>query len=111
MIVTNKSHIAVQAITIIAKKQKAFLSDISRETNISTAYLESIFVELKANAIVKSKRGPNGGYMLTKDPANTRIVDIFEALTNKEKEQKGHCNLLDMFLKDNLENLTIESFL
>ena len=44
------------------------IKDISRRQKISARYLEQIFQELKRAGLLKSKRGPQGGYRLTKKP-------------------------------------------
>jgi Rrf2 family iron-sulfur cluster assembly transcriptional regulator len=60
--------------------------------------LEQIFSKLKKNNIVKSIRGTNGGYVLTKDPEQIKLSNIFSAVDEKVKtlqckrESKKGCN-------------------
>ena len=74
------------------------LRDISLRQNISLVYLEQIFSKLKKNNIVKSIRGTNGGYILTKDPEKIKLSDIFLAVDEKvktvqcKKESRKGCN-------------------
>jgi Rrf2 family iron-sulfur cluster assembly transcriptional regulator len=74
------------------------LRDISLRQNISLVYLEQIFSKLKKNNIVKSIRGANGGYVLTKDPEQIKLSNIFSAVDEKVKtlqckrESKKGCN-------------------
>ena len=74
------------------------LRDISLRQNISLVYLEQIFSKLKKNNIVKSIRGTNGGYVLTKDPEQIKLSNIFSAVDEKVKtlqckrESKKGCN-------------------
>ena len=74
------------------------LRDISLRQNISLVYLEQIFSKLKKNNIVKSIRGTNGGYILTKDPEKIKLSNIFLAVDEKvktvqcKKESKKGCN-------------------
>ena len=74
------------------------LRDISLRQNISLVYLEQIFSKLKKNNIVKSIRGTNGGYVLTKDPEQIKLSNIFSAVGEKVKtlkckrESKKGCN-------------------
>jgi len=74
------------------------LRDISLRQSISLLYLEQIFSKLKKNNIVKSVRGINGGYILSKNPKYIRISEIFLALdenvktTGCEKHSKKGCN-------------------
>lgn len=65
------------------------LKDISRAEEISCVYLEQIFNRLKKCGVVKSVRGPKGGYMLAKDPAE---VSAFEVVTSVEDSySEGKC--------------------
>ena len=74
------------------------LRDISLRQSISLLYLEQIFSKLKKNNIVKSIRGTNGGYVLSKNPKQIKISEIFLALdeqvktTGCEKQSKKGCN-------------------
>ena len=74
------------------------LRDISLRQNISLVYLEQIFSKLKKNNIVKSIRGTNGGYVLTKDPEQIKLSNIFSAVDEKiktlqcKRESKKGCN-------------------
>ena len=74
------------------------LRDISLRQNISLVFLEQIFSKLKKNNIVKSIRGTNGGYALTRDPEQIKLSNIFSAVDDKiktlkcKKESKKGCN-------------------
>ncbi len=52
------------------------LRDISRRQGISAKYLEQIVVQLSRAGFVKSTRGAQGGYQLTKQPAEYTVGDI-----------------------------------
>ena len=52
------------------------VKDISRRQGISPRYLEQIFQRLKRAGIIGSKRGPGGGYFLSKRPRDITIGDI-----------------------------------
>jgi Rrf2 family iron-sulfur cluster assembly transcriptional regulator len=55
------------------------LADIAQRQVISLSYLEQIFAQLRRNGLVKSVRGPGGGYLLARPPAETAIADIMMA--------------------------------
>ena len=101
MKLNSRSRYAVMALADIAsfnKQNPISLRDISLRQNISLVYLEQIFSKLKKNNIVKSIRGTNGGYVLTKDPEQIKLSNIFSALDEKVKtlqckrESKKGCN-------------------
>lgn len=56
------------------------LSDIANRNDISVKYLEQIFTVLRKAGVIRSIKGPQGGYLLSDDPENIRITDIIVAL-------------------------------
>jgi Rrf2 family protein len=53
---------------------------IGERQAIPTRYLEQIFQRLRRARIVKGKRGPGGGYVLARDPAQITLRQIVEAV-------------------------------
>ena len=101
MKLTTKGRYAVMALADLAKFDKGRpipLRDISLRQGISLLYLEQIFSKLKKNKIVKSTRGVNGGYILTSNPDQIRLSNIFSAVQEEvktvqcKKESKKGCN-------------------
>ena len=101
MKLTSKGRYAVMALADLAKfnsQNPVSLRDISLRQGISLDYLEQIFLKLKKNNIVKSIRGTNGGYILTKNPDQIKLANIFHAVDEKvkqvqcKKESKKGCN-------------------
>ena len=101
MKLTSKGRYAVMALADLAKfdnKIPVSLRDISLRQGISLLFLEQIFSKLKKNSIVKSIRGVNGGYILSKKPDEIKLNNIFHAVDEKvktvqcKKESKKGCN-------------------
>ena len=101
MKLNSRSRYAVMALADMASfntQNPVSLRDISLRQNISLVYLEQIFSKLKKNNIVKSIRGTNGGYILTKDPEKIKLSNIFLAVDEKvktvqcKKESRKGCN-------------------
>jgi len=117
MKLNTRGRYAVMALADMASfntQNPVSLRDISLRQNISLVYLEQIFSKLKKNNIVKSIRGTNGGYMLTKDPEKIKLSNIFLAVDEKvktvqcKKESKKGCNgkltkCITHYLWDDLE--------
>jgi Rrf2 family protein len=57
----------------------AQIKDISRRQSISPRYLEQIFQDLKKAGLLKSRRGPQGGYILARKPHEISVMDIINA--------------------------------
>ena len=117
MKLNTRCRYAVMALADIAtfnKQNPVSLRDVSLRQNISLVYLEQIFSKLKKNNIVKSIRGTNGGYILTRSPEQIKLSNIFSALDEKiktvqcKKESKKGCNgkltkCITHYLWDDLE--------
>jgi Rrf2 family iron-sulfur cluster assembly transcriptional regulator len=56
------------------------LAAIARRQEISLPYLEQLFARLRRSGLVKSVRGPGGGYLLAHGRDETRICDIILAV-------------------------------
>ena len=65
MKLTTKGRFAVTAILDLALNESnnpVSLSDISKRQSISLSYLEQLFSRMRRVGLVKSIRGPGGGY-------------------------------------------------
>ncbi|HEX6861131.1 MAG TPA: Rrf2 family transcriptional regulator [Caulobacteraceae bacterium] len=83
MHLSTKGRYAVMAMTDLAGRDGAgavTLAEIAARQEISLSYLEQLFARLRRKGLVKSTRGPGGGYRLAKAAAETRIVDIVRAV-------------------------------
>ena len=117
MKLNTRGRYAVMALADLAnfdKQNPVSLRDISLRQNISLVYLEQIFSKLKKYEIVKSIRGANGGYVLTKDPEQIKLSNIFSAVDEKvktvqcKKDSRKGCNgkltkCITHYLWDDLE--------
>ena len=101
MKLTSKGRYAVMAMADLAKnniKEPTSLTEISLRQGISIAYLEQLFLKLRKNNLVKSARGPSGGYVLSKPPGEIKLLSIISAVDEKiktvkcKKESKRGCN-------------------
>ena len=101
MKLTSKGRYAVMALADLAKfnsMNPVSLRDISLRQGISLDFLEQIFSKLKKNNIVKSIRWTHGGYILTKNPEEIKLANIFNAVDEEiktvkcKKESKRGCN-------------------
>ncbi len=56
------------------------LADIAQRQEISLSYLEQLFARLRRGGLVRSVRGPGGGYLPARPLDETRISDIILAV-------------------------------
>lgn len=88
MILGTKARYAVMAIVELAGREKnvpVALADLAASQEITVPYLEQIFAKLKHSGLVKSVRGPGGGYVLAKPAATLNIAEIVEAVEESMK--------------------------
>lgn len=83
MKLSTKGRYAVMAMVDLAsnsKGQPVALADIAERQEISLSYLEQLFAKLRKGGLVKSVRGPGGGYLLAHPVEESRISDIILAV-------------------------------
>ncbi len=83
MKLSTKGRYAVMAMVDLAHfscGKPVTLADIAARQGISLSYLEQLFGKLRRNNLVKSMRGPGGGYLLSHAAEDTRICDIVLAV-------------------------------
>jgi Rrf2 family iron-sulfur cluster assembly transcriptional regulator len=56
------------------------IKDIAKKEDLSLNYLEQLFVMLRRNEIVKSIRGPGGGYILARPAHSIRVDEIIDSV-------------------------------
>jgi Rrf2 family iron-sulfur cluster assembly transcriptional regulator len=83
MRVTTKGRYALRAITNLAltgSSKPVPIRQIAAEEAMSPEFLEQIFFRLKKTGIIRSVRGPGGGFMLDREPDKISVRDIFDAV-------------------------------
>lgn len=98
MRLTSRGRYAVTAILDIAihgKDEPVSLADIADRQAISLSYLEQLFAQLRREGIVKSVRGPGGGYKLEKSPKEISVGMVIAAVNENVDVTKckgsGNC--------------------
>ena len=83
MKLSTKGRYAVMAMVDLAMHsddKPISLADIADRQEISLSYLEQLFAKLRRGGLVRSVRGPGGGYLLARQDTETRISDIILAV-------------------------------
>ena len=129
MRLSTKGQYAVRAMVSLvchANGGPITLKDISDSEGISLAYLEQLFVKLRRGNIVKSVRGPGGGYVLARSASEIKVGEVITvveeylnpvacldadpavcARTNRCVTQRVWKGLADK-IKEFLDSITIE---
>jgi Rrf2 family protein len=83
MNISTRGRYALRAMLDLALQagdSPTMVKDISRRQEISDLYLEQLFSRLKIVGLVRSTRGPRGGFTLAKPPAQIRLSEIMQAM-------------------------------
>ena len=83
MRLTSKGRYAVRAMLDLAMHSNGVpirLQEISTRQNISLHYLEQLFRRLRNGTVVKSVRGPGGGYVLARTMDQITVKDVLDSV-------------------------------
>ena len=83
MILSKKSRYGLRALIDLAvnsKTEHMALNQIAERNGISAQYLEQVFAALRRAGIVKSIKGPQGGYLLNRKAEEITVAEIVSAL-------------------------------
>ena len=109
MRLTTKGRYAVTAMLDLALhhgKGPISLADISERQGISLSYLEQLFAKLRRQGLVKSVRGPGGGYQLKREGRLISVAEVVDAVNETVDatgcNQKGTCQSGEICLTHHL---------
>ena len=83
MRITTKGRYALRAILNLASASQdrpVSIKQIAQEEAISPEFLEQIFFKLKKAEIIRSVRGPGGGFMLNRSADEITVKALFDAV-------------------------------
>ena len=83
--ISEGAYLAIHAMALIAERQpeRMNVKILAEELNASQAHLAKVFQKLGKGGLVKSVRGPSGGFILGKDPDKITFLDIYEIIDGK----------------------------
>lgn len=92
------------------------LAYLARLQDISISYLEQIFAQLRKHGLVRSVRGPGGGYVLNKPYSEITIGDIVDAIdhpnvkasSTPDDETHQLWGQLSQIVYDHLDTVSLE---
>ncbi len=83
MRLSTKAQYAVRALVSLClydEGKPVSIKDISRREDISLNYLEQLFVKMRRGSIVRSVRGPGGGYVLARPASEIQVDQIIDTV-------------------------------
>lgn len=99
MRLSTKAQYAVRAMVSLhlhSDGTPTSIKDIAAREDISSTYLEQLFVKLRRGRIVESVRGPGGGYILARPAHSIQVDQIIDSVEETLvpvscMEQNGRC--------------------
>ncbi len=83
MLVSTRSRYGLRALVGIVRggwTNPLSLAELAEAEEVSQRYLEQIFIRLREAGIVRGRRGPGGGYVLSRDPSEISLLEVIRAL-------------------------------
>jgi len=83
MHVTAKADYAVRAVVELAGSRQDAprkVDELARAQGIPVSFLENILTQLRSSGIVRSQRGPEGGYWLAHPPDQVNLAQVIRAV-------------------------------
>tara|TARA_R110000823_G_scaffold47903_16_gene121920 strand:- start:9202 stop:9696 length:495 start_codon:yes stop_codon:yes gene_type:complete len=109
MRLTTRGRYAVTSMLDLALNQEGGpipLAGIAARQSISLSYLEQLFSQLRRNGLVRSVRGPGGGYHLGQPAEHISVAQVIEAVNESTDATrcggKGDCQQGDTCLTHHL---------
>src|SRR3989338_4332190 len=90
---STRTLYGLKAVLVLAGRHGEGLlsvSSIAKKENLSVHYLEQILNALKKKGLVKSVRGPQGGYSLAQKPSEVSLEKLFYALESQKMPDTKH---------------------
>ncbi|MHB8783793.1 MAG: RrF2 family transcriptional regulator, partial [Desulfobacteria bacterium] len=86
MKITTRGRYAVMAMVSLAASSRGNpvpIQTIAKRESIPEPYLQQLFLRLRKRNIVKSVRGPGGGFILARDPSEITVGEIIRTAEGK----------------------------
>ena len=102
MNISVKSEYALKALFDLASQQTEGqnsnqgvqpikIADIARRQKIPQKFLELILAGLKQSGFVDSRRGAEGGYLLSRRPDTITVGDVIRSIENVRSTSRNNC--------------------
>ncbi len=125
--ISEKTNIVIHALAYIASRETEThisVKQIAEELKVSTTYLAKVLQPIVKEGILDSVRGAKGGFLMKKDPAAIKLIDLVIMVEGSLPEHhclfgnpicaKGHCIFSEInkdveeILKERLSKTTLK---
>lgn len=82
--ISEAASLAMHSLALIAsRKEMTSVKQISAELGVSEFHLSKVLQRLSRHGLVRSTRGPRGGFTLARDSREITLLDIYEAIEGR----------------------------
>ena len=86
---SNSSKYAIKAVLFLAvnssEDHRIMVKDMAEPINVPQAYLAKLLQELSRKGIISSKKGPKGGFFLSKENSQLTLMDVVNVIDAGDK--------------------------
>lgn len=93
MLYSKTCEYAIRTLSCFVGRREEWISvdEVSRKAGVSCPYVAKIFQCLVQKKILKSRRGPSGGYSLAEDPSKITLIRVIRAVDDIERSAFSNC--------------------
>lgn len=112
--ISEAATLAIHALAYLAKhsdSKPVSTGKVAQVFGFSEAHLSKVFQRLNKSGFLRSIRGPQGGFVLAKEPGEISLLDIYEAIDGPISRygpcllHKDECEFGDCIFGDLLESI------
>ena len=115
--ISEGSSLAMHGLALIANEtpKRLNIKYLAKRLKASEAHLAKVFQQLSKSGLVKSLRGPNGGFVLNKPANKISLLEIHEIIDGKVDIKtcplgKNNCPFSDCNLRGDLFSISKETY-
>ncbi len=80
--ISEAANMAIHAMVILSANQGELVrvNQVADKLGLSEAHLGQVFQRLSKAGLVKSRRGPHGGFTLKRQPNKIQLLDVYQCI-------------------------------
>ena len=92
--ISEATSIAIHSMVAIADNERINAFDIAKKTHFSKNHIAKVLQQVVKSGLIKSERGPSGGFSLAKPATDISLLDVYQVMEGTSNEERC-CNEKD----------------